>query len=163
MVRSLKDKGANVNILARYDKTPLHFCVINNYLEIAQLLIKEKANIDAKDHKGDTPLYLAVKSDKIEIAELLIKEGANTDVKTNRGLNIASLDKSSLSTEMQEEVDFKERHISLKLGMIANRIKASHPIMYGALKVVNEHRYSFFNKDKNQHSKSGKKRFSKLS
>ena len=43
------------------DKTPLHYAALNGADEVFQLLVENKADIDALDAVGATPLHFAVR------------------------------------------------------------------------------------------------------
>ena len=59
----------SANIEARtegVDQTPLHLAARHNSIESVQALIKEGANIEAKDYKNRTPIFLAAELGKID-------------------------------------------------------------------------------------------------
>ena len=43
------------------DKTPLHYAALNGADDVFQLLVENKADIDALDAVGATPLHFAVR------------------------------------------------------------------------------------------------------
>ena len=58
-------------------RTPLHFAVLQNQLEMVALLLELGADPATKDDRGNTPLnYASPKTDKA-ISELLVAAGAN--------------------------------------------------------------------------------------
>ena len=59
----------------KWGYTPLHHAAEYNILEIAELLIENGADVNAKDEDGDTPLHVAARNDNVELAELLKKHG----------------------------------------------------------------------------------------
>ncbi len=61
----------NENVLS----APLHFATTK---EIAELLIAEGANVNAKDERGKTPLDLAIQVKNPKTAALLRKHGGKT-------------------------------------------------------------------------------------
>ena len=65
----------------KISKTPLHIAVERGYKDIAELLIKHGADVNAKDRYGETPLHYAARVGRRDIAELLIKHGANVNAK----------------------------------------------------------------------------------
>ena len=74
MEEFLKDEGMKGNM-----KTLLHISTDNGNLDIAKMLIKNGANIDAIDNKGERPIFIAVKANNFEMVKLLIDNGANLD------------------------------------------------------------------------------------
>lgn len=48
-----------MNAMTVFYRTPLHWASINDNAEIAEILIKSGASIDATDYEGRTPLFLA--------------------------------------------------------------------------------------------------------
>jgi len=76
--------NANVNLTLNGGWTPLHYTLINNHMDIFKLLLKYKADIEAKDNDGSTPLHY-VKDYNIDICRLLIDSGSNINAKDNGG------------------------------------------------------------------------------
>ena len=74
--------GANVNAGGAFRATPLHLAAEYGHKEIAELLITNGADVNAKKAvEGETPLHEAAAYGNKEIAELLIVNGANVNVK----------------------------------------------------------------------------------
>lgn len=66
--------------------TPLHYAAKRGTgKSIAELLIKNKANINAQGIDGETPLHCAVELNNAYIVSLLIENGAEKDIKDNEG------------------------------------------------------------------------------
>jgi ankyrin repeat protein len=59
MVRYLLEKAADPQIADSNGTTPLHVCSCNGNVEIAQLLLKYRAQMDCKDRRSYTPLQYA--------------------------------------------------------------------------------------------------------
>ena len=70
--------GADVNTMA----ASLHRAAYGSHKEIAELLITNGVDVNAKNDAAETPLHLATTK---EIAELLIANGADVNATTNRG------------------------------------------------------------------------------
>ena len=66
-------------------RTPLHGAAIEGHKEIAELLIAEGADVNAKDDDGWTPLFVAVGDGYKKIIELLIANGADVNAKDDVG------------------------------------------------------------------------------
>ncbi len=78
--------GTDVNAETRDGVTPLHPAAANGHKEIAELLIAEGADVNAKDDKkGWTPLLIAAVAGHKETAELLIAKGADVNAKAVTG------------------------------------------------------------------------------
>lgn len=71
MVKSLIERGANINAQDKDGYTPVHLAVLRGEVEIVKLLVQHGANIDIKDNDGYTPLDLAREKKFEDIAELL--------------------------------------------------------------------------------------------
>ena len=81
-VQAELDKGVDVNAKHwAFGGTPLHQAVIGDHKEIAELLIANGADLNAKDTFGGTPLHQAAFHGHKEIAELLITNGADVNAK----------------------------------------------------------------------------------
>src|SRR5689334_15917750 len=59
LVRTLLQQKADVNAPQIDGATALHWAVYRNDLELAQLLIKGGAKVEATNREGITPLYMA--------------------------------------------------------------------------------------------------------
>jgi uncharacterized protein len=101
LVKFLLEKGANPNTPAnnQFKVAPLHSaCAISNF-EIAELLIKYGANVNASQMQGSTPLHSTTHNGAILLTKLLIENGADINAKMENG-------KTPLS--MATERNFKE-------------------------------------------------------
>ena len=71
--------GADVNMKGdQRRQTPLHDAAASGHMEVAELLITNGANLNAKSVIGETPLDAAVNFKQTEIANLLRKHGGKT-------------------------------------------------------------------------------------
>ena len=71
----------DVNVDARdevYEGTPLHFAAFKGRKEVAELLINEGADVNAKNQADATPLDLAIEKNRDETVSLLRKHGGKT-------------------------------------------------------------------------------------
>jgi ankyrin repeat protein len=76
-------RGADVNFKVKLmdDRTPLIFASEQGNLEIAKILLKAGADINAIDNKNEeTALITAVKNQHMDIIELLLDSGANINL-----------------------------------------------------------------------------------
>ncbi len=85
-VKNALSKGADVNEKNSQDgTTPLHMAAFFGHTEIAKLLLRNKADINAKDNEGDSPLLAALTNRQKEMGELLVNRGAQVNVKMAKG------------------------------------------------------------------------------
>jgi len=63
----------------------LHYAAWKGHKEIAELLIANGADVNAKDYKGVTPLHVAAWEGHTEVAELFIAKGADVNAKMEDG------------------------------------------------------------------------------
>jgi ankyrin repeat protein len=66
-------------------ETPLHWASQHGHLNVAELLVAKKAEVNARDDKGDTPLHSAAKYGHKEVAEFLLANKADVNAKNNSG------------------------------------------------------------------------------
>jgi ankyrin repeat protein len=84
-------RGAAVN---RPGWTPLHYAAASGDEDIARLLIKRGAQVDAVSPPASgsyTPLMMAAREGHPEMAVFLVEQGANPQLKNTEGLNAAQI------------------------------------------------------------------------
>lgn len=69
----------------KYGQTPLHVAAFNDRLEVAKLLIENKADINAVANNGSTPLHLAAAKGNKDIVELLLANNVNINAVDHDG------------------------------------------------------------------------------
>ena len=72
-----KDKGVDVNTEDDYGHTPMHAAAKNGHRHLAELLLENKATIEAQDECQNTPLHWAAREGRKEVVELLLENGAD--------------------------------------------------------------------------------------
>jgi ankyrin repeat protein len=75
-------------------ETPLHLAAEWSHKDVAEFLLANKADVNAKNNDGRTPLHLAADRGYKEVAELLLKNGADVNAKAKNGetpLHLAAL------------------------------------------------------------------------
>jgi len=66
-------------------ETKLHEAVREYHFNDIPILIKQGADVNARDNEGNTPLHLAVKSEYLLCVDLLINGGANVNATNKKG------------------------------------------------------------------------------
>jgi ankyrin repeat protein len=66
----------------RAKKTPLHIAAAEGRVDVAELLVKHGADVNARNNNNSTPLHLAANAG---VAELLIRHGAEVNVRDKDG------------------------------------------------------------------------------
>jgi Protein of unknown function (DUF1566)/Ankyrin repeats (3 copies)/Ankyrin repeats (many copies) len=69
----------------QYGQTPLHIAAFNDRLDVAKLLLSDKADVNAKSNNGSTPLHLAAGKGNKDIVELLIASKADVNALDKEG------------------------------------------------------------------------------
>ena len=69
----------------------LHYAIMTNACQVAELLIEKGANIHALGHKAWTPLHWAAARNNLTVASLLLEKGANVNAKHSFTGNITPL------------------------------------------------------------------------
>ncbi|XP_064002189.1 ankyrin repeat and EF-hand domain-containing protein 1 isoform X2 [Pogoniulus pusillus] len=80
-------KGAEVNATDNFMWTPLHHACYNGHLDIAELLVKAGAAVDAPAAGNATPLMRAIEICRLDIVYFLISAGADIQVVNSNGQN----------------------------------------------------------------------------
>lgn len=105
-------KGLDVNAKMKYgetkDATPLHAAAGKGSIKVAEVLIKNGAELDAKvSQNHNTPLHLAAREGHKAVAELLIAKGADVNAKRKYGETPLDL---AMSKEHKELADLLRKH-----------------------------------------------------
>jgi uncharacterized protein DUF1566/ankyrin repeat protein len=69
----------------KYGQTPLHIAAFNDRLDVAKLLLADKADVNAKAKNGSTPLHLAAAKGSKDMVELLLANKADVNAVDNEG------------------------------------------------------------------------------
>ena len=73
-VKSLREKGADMNAKSQCGSTLLHWACHSGKLEIAKYLIEKGADVNAKDKEGATPFHYACRYGNLELVKYLVEE-----------------------------------------------------------------------------------------
>jgi TPR repeat protein len=85
LVKSLLQKGANVNEPDSLGWIPLHFAAYKGYKQIAELLLNNGAIVDAKANNDIRPIHLAAEQGQTVLVELLLGKGADVNARQIQG------------------------------------------------------------------------------
>lgn len=84
-----KAHGFNVNCMflinVGYECTLLHIAACYGLGDVASVLLKKGARVDASDDYGKTPLYLAADNGHTEVVKILLQEKANVNAVSHDG------------------------------------------------------------------------------
>ncbi|MGD0546393.1 MAG: ankyrin repeat domain-containing protein [Terracidiphilus sp.] len=69
----------------QYGQTPLHIAAFNDHKVVAEFLLANKADVNAKAKNGSTPLHLAAAKGNKDIVELLLANKAEINALDNDG------------------------------------------------------------------------------
>ncbi|HTU59918.1 MAG TPA: ankyrin repeat domain-containing protein, partial [Polyangiales bacterium] len=86
-VRSLLDKGADVNARDNAHWTPLHEAALAGHAEVVELLLERGADVRARGLHRDTPLHDACSNGHMKVMMLLVKFGADATACNSKGLS----------------------------------------------------------------------------
>ena len=84
-VKVLLEKGADVDAVNKYGRTPLHVAAFQGHLESVKLLLAANANPNAADKYGITPLHATAFKGHVEIVKMLLAAGANVNAAKEDG------------------------------------------------------------------------------
>ena len=90
--------------------TPLMIAAREGEVEIAEFLVRNGADINAKTRDGHTALMMAVYNRNLDIVKLLLKNGANVHVKSKQGHTAFS------EASLEESIQIKELLLPYEIG-----------------------------------------------
>jgi ankyrin repeat protein len=114
------------------ERTPLSWATSGAHKEVAELLIAEGADVNAKDEHGGTPLHQAASWKKKEMVELLIAEGADVNAKSKYGRTALYVAAAGSPTSRQIRKEIVEQLIAKSADVNAKDKAGSTPLHQAA-------------------------------
>lgn len=87
----------------KYGQTPLHIAAFNDHRDVAEFLVANNADVNAKAKNGSTPLHLAAAKGNKDMVELLLADKADVNAVDNEGWSPMH---SAIFWRQQETADF---------------------------------------------------------
>ncbi|KAJ7501641.1 hypothetical protein B0H11DRAFT_724791 [Mycena galericulata] len=87
VVRSLVERGANVNYRDYFGQTPLHLAAEHGYSDIASFLVEHGADVNSENISGETLLHLAAEHNHLDIASFLFQHNAEVNIRGTPSFN----------------------------------------------------------------------------
>ena len=129
IVRSLLDRGADVDERNSLRMTALHAASSKGNLEVAKLLIERGAYVNARSRGGWTPLHSASRYGNLGIMRLLLDHGADVNAKSrDRG---AALHYASVGGPLEAIQLLLERGADVDVRNIYGRTPRQEAIAHG--------------------------------
>ncbi|XP_054168451.1 general transcriptional corepressor trfA-like isoform X2 [Oppia nitens] len=98
VISCLQSITCDVNARDNANYTPLHECCTRGNLEVAALLLRNGAHVDASATGGIRPLHDAIENNHIEVVRLLLAYGADPKISTYSGATPLQLARSKAMT-----------------------------------------------------------------
>lgn len=90
-IEYIKRNPKIINAKTKLEESPLHYCVIENRLDLAMELIAIGADVNCVEFSGNSPLMHAIQLSYSEMIDLLILSGADLNIKNNCGETALSI------------------------------------------------------------------------
>ncbi|KAH7120600.1 ankyrin repeat-containing domain protein [Dactylonectria macrodidyma] len=127
VINVLLERGAEIDSIDKYGKTPLSWAAANDHGAITGQLLDNGANIESKSNEGWTPLVWAVKYGRSAVVQLLVDNGADLESQDEPGL-------TSLSwAVIHKEETVVELLLKLGADTESKTIVGQTPLMWAAM------------------------------
>jgi len=90
-IKPILEANADPNKKDKMGRSPLHYAVQQNSLEVIELLLSYGANINGRDNQGGTPLLKVIDRGDIDMWRFLVKAGADVNVTNSAGVSAKQL------------------------------------------------------------------------
>jgi len=101
-MKQLIARGARIN---REGWTPLHYAASGTEVAPTELLLAQRAEIDARAPSGNTPLMMAAGYGSVDAADLLASRGADVTLRNKAGLSAADYARKADRERLAERLD----------------------------------------------------------
>ena len=143
IVKSLLDKGADPNLIARNNCTALIVAAECGYTEIVELLLSKKAKPDLKDKNNCTALIYAASYGHTKTVKILLNKGANVTLRNKDNSTALELAKKDtiIYTLLQRVADpikrlnWMKEQITKKLNLLIPKNKKEKKDFYEEIDV----------------------------
>ncbi|XP_076080240.1 uncharacterized protein LOC143051096 [Mytilus galloprovincialis] len=121
-VKNWLDRGAAINAILNDNKwSPLHIATYMNQIDVIELLLERKADVNLVDADGNTPLHLA-SCGSLPVTVILVEHGSRLDAKNIKG-NTAIAEAEAESKKRQKKISrrglyFKDQHLDTLTGVV---------------------------------------------
>lgn len=92
----------------QFGRTPLHYAAASGHKDIAELLLANKAQVNAKANNGETPLHSAARKGNADVVDLLLDNAADVNAREEGGLtplHVAVSNKRSVELLLAHRAD----------------------------------------------------------
>ena len=94
-----------------YNRSPLFWAVLRGYCQVADTLIRNKANINFKNAHGKTALHIAVSRYDYKMTQLLLNNNAEVNIKDAMGNTPLTLASYAYTVESNLDIQNKIKKI----------------------------------------------------
>ncbi|KAI9455693.1 ankyrin repeat-containing domain protein, partial [Lactarius psammicola] len=136
IVRSLLDRGFDVNEMASYRNIALHGASLNGHLEVVKLLIECGSYVNSRNKCGHTPLHFASRYGHLEITRLLLDHGADVNTNTRDPDQWTPLHLASSMGHLDVALLLVERGADLDICNASGRTARQTAMAHGQLKMA---------------------------
>jgi ankyrin repeat protein len=83
-LKSLLERGVDINARGASNQTPLHVAVVEGNVDVVRLLVERGAEVESRNNFGRTPLHGSSRFGHLEVSRLLLNHGANVNARMEK-------------------------------------------------------------------------------